>query len=410
MTSIRRTSHTFFHSQDRVFFDLDQLFRGTAVLEPLKEQILAISILKSEEYPISIEALQILFEIPSDEWISSDQITKRYGVADDFIEDLAHKGLILSKQPDEPLPELIRRDKILTDTQWNKYALLYHYMTKWKDMHLHITLPENIEQLARAKAISDEKFKEFTDHSGKPPNHFHAIPNPIYTHDLPVVKRDNSLYDVLTKRKTTRTFDTKTPMTREELSIILYYVYGCHGYSPVFEDIVGVKKTSPSGGGLHPTEVYPLIINVDGLDPGIYHYNIENHRLDMIIRLDQAEARELANEFTAGQSYPRRAHALFVMTARFYRQFWKYRKHPKAYAVLYMDAAHLSQSFYLVCTELGLGAFITGAINAVNIEQKLCLDGTTEGAIAVCGCGKPLGKDLALEPEYFTYIPRETQL
>jgi len=230
MTSIRRTAHTFFYFQDGAFFDLDQLFRGTPVLEPLK-QILAISILKSEEYHVSMETLQILFEIPSDEWISSDQITKRCGVEDDFIEDLARKGLILSKQPDEPFPELIRRDEILTDTQWNKYALVYHYMTKWHNMHLDITLPEDVEQLGTVKAISDEKFKEFTNHFGKPPTHFHAIPNPIYTHDLPVVRRNNGLYDVLTKRKTTRSFDPKTPMTREELSIILYYVYGCHGYS-----------------------------------------------------------------------------------------------------------------------------------------------------------------------------------
>ncbi len=97
------------------------------------------------------------------------------------------------------------------------------------------------------------------------------------------------------------------------------------------------------------------------------------------------------------------------MTSRFYRNFWKYRKHQKAYGVLLMDAAHLSQTFYLVCTELGLGSFITAAINSTNIEQKLGLDGFIEGAIAICGCGKPIQKNV-IDPGFRPYIPRETEL
>jgi SagB-type dehydrogenase family enzyme len=173
---------------------------------------------------------------------------------------------------------------------------------------------------------------------------------------------------------------------------------------PVFEDIIALKKTSPSGGSLHPTEVYLLVINVVGLGPGIYHYNVENHGLELMIKLDQNESRELANEFTAGQSYPRQAQALFIMTSRFYRNFWKYRKHQKAYSVLLMDAAHLSQTFYLVCAELGLGAFITAAINSINIESKLGLDGFIEGAIAICGCGAPAEQDL-IDPQFRAYTP-----
>jgi SagB-type dehydrogenase family enzyme len=227
---------------------------------------------------------------------------------------------------------------------------------------------------------------------------------------LPIIKREGDLYEILLKRKTTRTFNAHAPMTLEELSVILYYVYGCHGYSPAILDIIGLKRTSPSGGGLHPTEVYPLVINVDGVHPGLYHYNMENHALEMIASLNHNEASELANEFTAGQSYPRWAGALFIMTARFYRNFWKYRKHQKTYSVLFMDAAHLSQTFYSVCTELGLGAFVSAAISSVNIEERLRLDGFREGAIAICGCGKPLDENFNLEPKFFPYTPREMTL
>jgi SagB-type dehydrogenase family enzyme len=124
-----------------------------------------------------------------------------------------------------------------------------------------------------------------------------------------------------------------------------------------------------------------------------------------MVRLERSEAEEWADEFTAGQSYPRSVQALFVMTSRFYRNFWKYRNHQETYGVLLMDAAHLSQTFYLVCTDLGLGPFVTGAINSVNIDKRLGLDGFEEGAIIVCGCGKPAEIDL-IDSDFRPYVPR----
>lgn len=276
-------------------------------------------------------------------------------------------------------------------------------------MHLKIDFPKDIEKMKEVNAISEEVFEEFIKQFGKPPSHWHAISNPLSICELPVVIKKERFYRILLRRKTTRMFDTQTPMTVEEIATILYYVWECHGYSPIFEDIVGLKKTSPSGGGLHPIEVYPLIHNVEGLDTGLYHYNTENHSLEFMINMNQDEVAELANEFTAGQSFPRWAHALFIMTARFYRNFWKYRRHDKAYSVILMDAAHLSQTFYLVCAELGLGAFFTAAINSVNIDRKLGLDGIQEGAIAICGCGKQLKKN-EFDPEFLPYVPREKKL
>jgi nitroreductase len=77
----------------------------------------------------------------------------------------------------------------------------------------------------------------------------------------------------------------------------------------------------------------------------------------------------------------------------------------RAYGVLLMDAAHLSQSFYLVCTQLGLGAFFTAAINSANIDDRLGLEVFSEGALAVSGCGhRP--PDTTAEPTFASYAPR----
>ena len=75
-----------------------------------------------------------------------------------------------------------------------------------------------------------------------------------------------------------------------------------------------------------------------------------------------------------------------------------------------MDAAHLSQTFYLVCADLGLGAFVTAAINGANIEERLGLDGFTEGALAICGCGIPAEHQSAADPKFLPYVPGETVL
>jgi len=146
-------------------------------------------------------------------------------------------------------------------------------------------------------------------------------------------------------------------------------------------------------------------LNVSGLLPGAYHYNMADHGLELLTEMGREQAEQWADEFTAGQFYPRAAQVLFVMAAGFYRNFCKYRRHQKAYSVILMDAAHLSQTFYLICTELGLGPSVTGAINSINIDDKLGLDGCREGSVVVCGCGKPAEVD-PMDPQFRAYRPQ----
>jgi nitroreductase len=73
-----------------------------------------------------------------------------------------------------------------------------------------------------------------------------------------------------------------------------------------------------------------------------------------------------------------------------------------------MDAGHLSQTLQLVCTDLGLGAFVTAAINAANVDERLGIDGFEEGAIAACGFGVAAAPDPLLEPDFAPFEPRRT--
>ena len=107
-----------------------------------------------------------------------------------------------------------------------------------------------------------------------------------------------------------------------------------------------------------------------------------------------------------GQSYFGDAHVSFVLAARFARTQWKYRRHEKAYAGVLMDAAHLSQTLYLVAERLGLGAFVTLAVNGRDAEARLGLDGCSEGVVAMAGCGPRAQAGSPLDPRFVPALDR----
>ena len=390
MPRYRRTAYAFLYCHDTGFVDLELLLRGT--VEPIAlRQVLGFSVLIGRPQPLSPDELNLFIRLPGGEWSESP------GGEEARCKGLARKGLLVSDTgDDDELCELRRRDENLTREQWHVFASFLHFFTRWQGKDVWRELPE--ADLAAAEA-------ELVRRWGPPPSPFHARGGP--TVPLPSPLRSEPFSELLERRRTTRSFALEESMSLEELSVLLYYTFGCQGYAHLDAGLVALRKTSPSGGGLHPTEAYPLIRDVDGLEPGFYHYDAGRHVLEPVRLLSANDVRELAIRLAAGQPFAGDAHALVLLTSRFGRSFWKYRKHERAYAVLLMDAGHLSQTFYLMSAALGLGAFVTAAINAADAEEELGLDSFSEGALALCGCGK-IGARGPLDPEFLPYVLGET--
>jgi putative peptide maturation dehydrogenase len=387
MPHVRRTRYAFYYCEDSDFLDLSRLLRGEAGVAPFR-QIIAVSILTGFEHAVTRDEFDVLLSIPSETWVEADAA----GTDAESLGRLARNGLLVTDEPDARLRELRARDAQLASDGWNIYAALYHFMTKWRDVDDGLQLE-----------LADR------DADGLPPAPFHSVPHDAsLLINLPLHVEDRGIYRVLHRRRTARAFDVQKTMSCDDLSSLLRHTFGCHG-SLRLGTLVALRKTSPSGGALHPTEVYPVIRDVEGIPRGLYHYSVEKHALEPMERLTEAEVAALATTFAAGQSFAADAHATFVLTTRFYRSFWKYRRHKRAYAVLLMDAGHLSQTFYLVCAELQLGAFVTAAINGANIEEKLALDPFREGAVALCGCGV-LREDGDDVPSFVPFVPRANRL
>jgi len=126
---------------------------------------------------------------------------------------------------------------------------------------------------------------------------------------------------------------------------------------------------------------------VEGVAPGLYHYHPVDHALEPLRNLSNTEISTLVRTLVGAQPYFIDAQVFVIPVTRFRRNFWKYRNHAKAYRALILDVGHLSQTMYLSATELGLAAFITAAVNEVDIEEAFGLDPLEEGPLAVCGFG-----------------------
>jgi putative peptide maturation dehydrogenase len=369
---VRRTKYAFYYLAEP---DPRGLLSGASPFDQGESEVGALALLTGRRHAIRAEQFALLRSIPTEYWVPLD------GLAGDGADELVDVGLLLSDADDERAAALRGRDEALAETEWNRYAALFHFMTQWSGVDLR----GDADQL-RLGLESRAAAREYVEHHGPPPGAF-PEPRDGPSVELPRPQSDGALYRALLARRTTRAFDVDAAMTAQQLGTVLHWVFGCHGYGRNVADVECIKRTSPSGGALHPIEAYPVVTAVDGVAQGIYHYDGRRHVLEPVSALDSADGRALASRFMAGQHYFGDAQVSIVLTARFYRNHWKYRGHQKAYPGILMDAAHLSQTLYLVATELGLGAFVTLAVNGRDIEERLGLDGVEEGVVAMCGCG-----------------------
>ena len=336
--------------------------------------------------PVNMDQLAVLQAVSRDDWVEQADLCTQHSAP--IVEALLTMGLLLAED-DEAQAEWRARDQTARDIAWWPLALAAHAQGGWGEVDIQARnergLMMNSEQIVEA---------------------FGAAPEPAYRRDpavapLPLpapLRRDFD--DLLAARRTCRNFDGEAVLGQVEFATMMRRVWGAVGTLELSPGAVAVKKNSPAGGGLHAVEAYVLVQRVEGLAPGVYHYLAMEHSLEPLRLLSGDEAADLAHRFVAGQDWFNNAPVLVVMTARFDRLFWKYRRHTKAWRVVHLDVGHLSQTMYLSATELGLGCFVTAAISDRAVEAALDLPALREGPIAIVGFGRRSShiRTLELEP------------
>lgn len=191
------------------------------------------------------------------------------------------------------------------------------------------------------------------------------------------------LLSAMANRKSRRAF-LPDPLNLEELSFLLWATQGVRKVVPPWT----AYRVVPSAGCRHAFETYLCVLNVEGLDRGIYRYLPLEHQL-VLERQEDGLEEKIA--FSAlGQIFLGKAAVSFVWTAIPERMEWRYDR--AAHKVIAIDAGHVCQNLYLACEAIGAGTCSIGAYLQDKMDELIGVDGDEEFTVYLAPVGK-VGKD-----------------
>ncbi|WP_162907296.1 SagB family peptide dehydrogenase [Allorhizocola rhizosphaerae] len=185
----------------------------------------------------------------------------------------------------------------------------------------------------------------------------------------------------LTNRRTRRDYrDTRLDL--QQLSTLLGLACGVSATVAAYGFDCLPLRTFPSHGGLQSPEVYLGVRAVDGLTPGVYHYDPRGHGLDLIMDGDPSEQ---LSALAFGEEYVRLAQVVLLISGVYDRLRWKYGE--RSYRFLCTDVGFVGQNVCLVSEGLGLGACPVSGFAQGTAEQLIGIDGRSELAMLMLTVG-----------------------
>jgi SagB-type dehydrogenase family enzyme len=163
-----------------------------------------------------------------------------------------------------------------------------------------------------------------------------------------------------------------------QLSTLLHAAYGVTDTS----DTNGGQpfRNVPSGGGLYPLDVYPVVRNVEDVPAGLYHYEPLRGVLELIRDQDIDEAlREILLVAPGMPDFTNSCGLVFFVVGTFWRTRFKYAL--RGYRFTLIEAGHLGQNLLLTAESLGINAFANGGYWDHRVDSFLGVDGVNESVI-----------------------------
>jgi len=201
------------------------------------------------------------------------------------------------------------------------------------------------------------------------------LPGPDVWENIP----QTDLTMAIGNRKSHRGY-LKQSLSLEELAYLLWCTQGLRG-----KVVDGhAYRNVPSAGCRHALETYLAILNVNGLDSGMYRYLPLSHKL--IYEFSDDMLSEKMVIASLGQPYPGKAAVTFIWVAIPYRMEWRYGL--AAHKAIALDAGHVCQNLYLACETIDAGTCAIAAYDQEELDELIGLDGIEEFAIYIASVGK----------------------
>ena len=192
---------------------------------------------------------------------------------------------------------------------------------------------------------------------------------------------------LLRERHSTRSFDDQRPITLPELAQFLDGTARVLSRSNMKLDLDGdhTVRPYPSAGASHELELYLAVNLCEGLARGFYHYDAAAHVLAPIgVPANELEA--LLAEAEGAMGAPAAPQILITIAARFGRISWKYSS--IAYALILKDVGVLTQTLYLMATDMGLGGCAIGITNIDLFAKMTGVEFHVEGPVGQFAIGR----------------------
>ena len=159
-------------------------------------------------------------------------------------------------------------------------------------------------------------------------------------------------------RRTIREFKDRV-LSLNHLSQLLWAAQG-------ITDPIEMKRAVPSAGALYPLDIYVIVgeKGVKGMEAGVYHYLPRTHE---ILPIAKGDLRKEVASASLRQMWMTQAPIIFIITAEYKRNTWKYGERGIRYALI--EVGHVGQNLFLQAEAMGLGAGIVGAFNDLEVSK-----------------------------------------
>jgi SagB-type dehydrogenase family enzyme len=222
-----------------------------------------------------------------------------------------------------------------------------------------------------------------------------------YTHDrsyplqpsirLPVPRLPDCSFDRLVRdRRSVRKFGGE-PLKLDVLSSLLFGAIGETGSMVATHyngrPITATLRSVPSAGALHPTSVFAVTLREAELAPGVYHYDVPAHSLELVKPFGDLERAEFLAAFPVHPEIVdlSDASAVFFISSKFWRGRAKYG--PRGYRYCVQEAGAACHSLSLTAVALDLAHVILGGFYDDEIHASIEIDGVDHAVITAVAVG-----------------------
>jgi len=250
---------------------------------------------------------------------------------------------------------------------WSRHGWSEPFVFQWHIDHL-----PRADYAADGKAIDTARMREYLAAGEVPSNYKHVAGARRVELRRDVQLPNATIWDAIASPEV-----SERPLEADELSWLVWMAFGQTGtHSTYYGD--RLAKTSPSGGARHPTEAYLIVLDVEGIPAGAYHYDVEHHALEEIAPGDHSGVVERG--LLRGIPLAFAPRVAFITGTRFERTMWRYRE-AFSYRSVHHDLGHLTETLRLLARAVRRNYHRGLSVAEAVVEPLLQLDGIEEAAM-----------------------------